>query len=276
MTRLARIAIAPVGICAGVLILACAVWVMRSAQLLAAHDDAVDSSRFAFTPNAGGLLPMSAKLLDETGRLVELGNFFAKSPVIVVLEYLRCTSLCGVTLRNLLDSLHRIPLEAGRDYQVIAVSIDPRDTPIDAASAREKHADQLDRPGARSSMHFLVGGSATAVQEIADAIGFPYRYDRLLDTYVHPAGFIVAAPDGRISRYIEDVSPSPSDLIAAIGDAEADKSHGPLARFLLLCHGQSQLIGRFTVPVLAAFSIVNIAAGLTVLATFAAIRRQDG
>jgi protein SCO1/2 len=227
-----------------------------------------------YQPHPGARLPLPTRLADESGRKVTLGDYFTRSPVILLFDYLRCTSLCGVTLRNLvIDGLNRLPLEGGRDYQLVTVSIDPRDKPADAAEARAKYVSLLDGRGGERGMHFLTGSPA-AVREIADTVGFPYRYDSLLDTYVHPAGFVVAAPDGVISRYLEGVAISPRELIDAFAAAEQDKSQGPLTRLLLLCHVQGAPLGRFTVPVLTALTVADIAAALTLIAIFAAIRRH--
>ncbi len=233
-----------------------------------------DAASLAFQPHLGVRLPLEVGLVDEGGRAVTLGKYFNKSPVIVVLEYLHCTSLCGVTLHNLVaDTLSGLPLEPGRDYQFVAISIDPRDRPPDAAAARAKYATLFDRAGAAAGFHFLTG-SAVAVRQIADAVGFHYRYDALLDAYIHPAGFIIAAPDGLITRYVEGIGLSSRDLVAAFGAAEQDKSQSLFARVVLFCHVQGAPLGRFTVPVLAAFTAANLAAGFTLIGVFAAIRRR--
>lgn len=233
-----------------------------------------DVTKLAFQPRLGNRLPLGARLVDDTGQAVSLGKYFTKSPVILVLEYLRCTSLCGVTLHNLIaQTLNPLPLEPGRDYQLVAISIDPRDRPSDAAAARAKYAALLKRPGASAGIHFLTGSSA-AVRQIADVVGFHYRYDSLLDAYIHPAGFIIAAPDGIITRYVEGVGTSSRDMVAALGAAEQDKSQSLFARVVLFCHVQGAPLGRFTVPVLAAFSAADLAAGLFLIAIFAAIRRR--
>jgi len=232
-----------------------------------------DLAALAFRPHAGAQLPLNTTLVDEAGRSVALGAFFNKSPVIVVLDYLRCTSLCGVTLRNLVGTLDKLPLEAGRDYQLVAISIDPRDTPAAAAAARAKYAALFDRPGAERGLHFLTA-SESASRAIAGTVGFPYRYDSLLDAYLHPAGFIIASPDALISRYVEGISIAPGDLVGALADAELDKSQDPLTRLVLLCHVQGAPLGRFTVPVLAAFTAANLAAGFFLIVHFAAIRRR--
>jgi protein SCO1 len=228
----------------------------------------------AVRPHPGERLPLATRLRDEQDQAVALGDYFTTSPVILVLDYLRCTSLCGVTLRNLVDTLGRLPMQPARDYRLVAVSIDPRDTPADAAEARRKYAALLDRQGAAAGLHFLTAPSAAAAQAIADAVGFPYRYDKLTDAYIHPAGFVVVSPTGRISRYVEGVAISPPALVGALADAEQDKSQGPLTRLLLFCHAEVGRLGRLTVPVLTAFTIANLAAGLGLIAIFAAIWRR--
>ncbi len=238
--------------------------------------NASDASALAFRPNPGARLPLGTELVDETGRTVTLGDYFAKSPVILVLQYLRCTSLCGVTLRNLVNgTLNGLPLVPGRDYQLVAVSIDPRDKPADAAAARVQYAALFDHDRDGAGLHFLTGPS-TSVQQIADTVGFPYRYDKLLDTYIHPAGFVVAAPDGIISRYLEGVTVTPAAALDAIAAAEQDKSQGPLARILLLCHVQGAPLGRLTIPVLAAFILADIVAGFAAVAVFSVVWRRHG
>lgn len=235
-----------------------------------------DLSSLYFRPNPGAQLPLSTKLVDEAGRTVTLGQYFTKSPVILVLEYLRCTSLCGVTLRHLIgDALNRLPLAPGRDYQLVAISIDPRDKPADAAAARAKYAALLDHGHGGTGLHFLTG-SASSVKQVADTIGFPYRYDKLFDAYIHPAGFIVASPEGMISRYIEGVAFTSHTVLDAIAAAEQDKSQGPLTRILLLCHIQGAPLGRLTVPVLAAFMLADIVAGFGAIAIFAGVWRRQG
>jgi len=268
MRRAVCVATIAFAVCAAALI---SVLVLPTARPVAAANDMSDAN-LAFQPHPGAQLPLDAELVDEHGRAATLGRYFTKTPVILVLEYLRCRSLCGVTLRDLMDTLNRLPLAAGRDYQLVAVSIDPRDKPADAAAARAKYAALLNR-GSETGLHFLTAPTP-AVGSIADTIGFHYRYDAFLDAYIHPAGFVIATPEGVVSRYVEGIAISPQKLVEAFANAEQDKSQGPLARIILLCHIQGAPLGRYTVPVMAALTIANVAAGLTLIALFAAIRRQ--
>jgi protein SCO1 len=270
MRRAARALIGTIVVLAGVVSLALLASILSPGSALAASD----AEDLAFRPHPGDRLPLGTAFTDDQGRSVTLRDYFDKVPVILVLEYLRCTSLCGVTLQNLVEALARVPLEPGRDYQLVAISIDPRDKLADATAARAKYVDLLGRQGTARGMHFLTTPSIATVRAVADAVGFPYRYDNWLDAYLHPAGFIILAPNGVISRYVEGIEISPQELIGALADAEQDKSQGPLTRLLLLCHVQGIALGRLTLPVLGAFTLANIAAGCVLIAIFTVLWRR--
>ena len=172
-----------------------------------------DFSEFAFRPHPGAHLPLASEFVDEQGSAVPLGRFFAGKPVVLVLDYLRCKTLCGLTLENLAAGLGALPLDAGRDFQVVVISIDPRDKPTDVAAAKAKYLAIYHHPAGDDGWHFLTGPQPV-VQHVADIVGFPYRYEPALDQYIHPAGFVVAAPDGSISRYLLGVNAQPSELRA--------------------------------------------------------------
>jgi protein SCO1 len=253
------------------LVLAAPVLAMRGFSFEALAGD--DLSDFAFQPHPGAHLPLALNLIDEQGRAAALGQYFAGKPVVLVLEYLRCKTLCGLTLENVAAALDPLPLDAGRDYQVVAISIDPRDTPADAAAAKAKYLAGYRHPGGDKGWHFLTAAQPV-LQRIADTIGFPYRYDAALGQYMHPAGFVVAAPDGSISRYMLDPNLHPSDLRAGLADAAQGRASGPLSRLLLFCRGDGAPLGRYTVPIEAAFALANVAGITALIAIFAAIRRR--
>ncbi len=232
-----------------------------------------DLSDFAFQPHPGAHLPLGFNLIDEQGRAAALGQYFAGKPVVLVLEYLRCKTLCGLTLENVVAALDPLPLDAGRDFQVVAISIDPRDTPADAVAAKAKYLAGYRHPGGDEGWHFLTGPQPV-LQRIADTIGFRYRYDAALGQYLHPAGFVVAAPDGSISRYMLDPNLHPSDLRAGLADAAQGRASGPLTRLLLLCRGGGTRLGRYTLPIEAAFALANLAGITALIVIFAAIRRR--
>ena len=232
-----------------------------------------DFSEFAFQPHPGAHLPLGSEFVDEQGRAVSLGQFFAGKPVVLVLDYLRCKTLCGLTLENLAAGLGGLPLDAGSDFQVVVISIDPRDKPTDVAAAKARYLATYHHPAGDAGWHFLTGPQPV-VQHVADIVGFPYRYEPALDQYIHPAGFVVAAADGSISRYVLGVGAQPSELERALADAAEGKAVGLLTKLLLLCHGDTPQLGRYSLTIEAAFIIANLAATFGGIAAFFAIWRR--
>jgi protein SCO1/2 len=252
---------------AGVLLLAAAV---AAAHPASPHEDLAS---LAWQPHPGARLPLSTPFRDAHGKAVTLGRYFNGKPVVLLLEYLRCKDLCAVTLENIVGALNALPLDPGRDFQFLVISIDPRDKPADAAAAEKKYLAAYHRPGLAAGVHFLTG-TAAAVKPVADAIGFRYRWDADDQEYIHPAGFILASPDGKVSRYFLGVVVKPADLLQGFADAQESKALGPLTRLLLFCHVQGVSLGRFEVPILAAFTLASIGSGIALFFIFAGIRRR--
>lgn len=222
----------------------------------------------SFRQHPGSALPLDAALSDEDGRRVRFGDFFSGKPVIVVLDYLHCKTLCGFVLGNLAQALARVGLAAGTDFAVVAISIDPRETPADALSARAQY--HLQQPGADGAgWHFLTGG-ADEVRRVADAVGFPYRYDTDADQFAHPAGVVVAAPNGTVARYILGIDYAPLDLRLAIAEAGRGTISSPVNDLLLLCYCYDPATGRYG-PAIG--NALRVAGGLTVLSIMAMVAR---
>jgi protein SCO1 len=217
---------------AGGLILA----LLVAAPAQSAVDPATFQS-FAFRQHPGAQLPLEAQIADATGRTVTLASALGGKPAVVVLEYLRCRNLCGLVLRGAVQAMARSGLEPGRDLNLVAVSIDPRESPKDAAGAQAMYARLFpDAAAAGSGVRFFTG-SPDQVRTIAAAIGFPYRYDRQSGQFLHPAGFVVTTPTGKISRYMLGLSPDPSLLRKAVAEASADRVEPAAHPLLCLCFG---------------------------------------
>src|SRR5262245_14191982 len=102
-------------------------------------------------------LPLDAHFRDEAGRDVRLGNFFSDQPVVLALVYYRCPMLCTQVLNGFLKSSQAVPLEIGRDYQVVVVSFDPREGPELATEKKKHYAHAYRREGGDRGWHFLTG-----------------------------------------------------------------------------------------------------------------------
>lgn len=223
---------------------------------------AADTAGLGFQQRMGAALPLGAALRDASGRRVHLGDFFRGEPVVLVLDYLRCRTLCGVVLEHTAKTLALTPLGAGRDYQVVAVSIDPRDGPAESSMARKKYLEGLPASSA-AAWHFLTG-SDTAVRSIANAVGFHYRYDPAIDQYAHPAGIMIATPRGTIARYLLGVGFRPLDLRLALTEASHGRISSPVSDLLLLCYcydpgtGQYSFAIRNTTRALCAATVLGL------------------
>lgn len=207
------------------------------------------TSALSFRQHPGARLPLDTEFQDSRGEPVRLGRFFSGKPVVLVLEYLRCRTLCGRVVHDAAQALARTPLAAGRDYQVVAISIDPREGAADARAAEAKYlagASEAQQQG----WHFLTGTSA-AIHTVADAVGFPFRYDARIDQYAHPAGITIATAEGTITRYILGVGYRPLDVRLALVEAGRGHISSPVADLLLLCYCYDPGTGRYS------FAIAN-------------------
>jgi len=199
-----------------------------------------------FDQRLGATLPLDAGLRDAAGRSVRLGDYFGQRPVLLVLGYFECPNLCGVAWRGLLESLKPLAFEVGRDFDVVAVSIDPEEGPAVARRTREGYVKAYGRPGAEAGWHFLTG-TADSVRRVADAVGFRYVYDEEIDEYAHAAGVVVATAGGVVSRYLFGVRYPRTDLRLSLVESSDGRIGSPVDQLLLLCYHYDPTTGQYGV-----------------------------
>ena len=212
---------------------------------------------FAWRMHPGAVVPFGTQLRDEAGRPVTLGEAAGGLPVILDLGYYHCPTLCGVVREDLLAALKTSGLVGGRDYALVSLSIDPAETPADAAAA--KAADLAQSPFADGTgWHYLTG----PMQAVGDAVGFRDRYDEQLKQFLHPTGIVVLTKAGVVSGYLLGVGYHGGDLRAAVLRA----GEGGIARaalpVLLLCFHFDASTGRYTLEIV---KVLQLMGGLTVL-----------
>lgn len=190
-------------------------------------------------------VPLDLKFTDEAGRQVPLSSFFQpQKPVILALVYYRCPMLCTQILNGVESSLKAVSLTPGRDFEVVAVSFDPKDTPELAASKKQMYLRRYGHPDTANGWHFLVGDSANS-KALADAVGFHYKYDPKTDQYAHASGIMVLTPDGHLSKYFYGVEYSPRDLRLGLVEASSDKIGSPVDQILLYCYHYDPNTGKY-------------------------------
>jgi protein SCO1 len=180
-------------------------------------------------------LPLDLRFRDETGRDVRLGDYFdAKLPVILTLNYSDCPMLCSLELNGLVEGLKQLDWTLGREYRIVTVSIDPSETPDKAARTKQRYLRQYGRPGTESGWHFLVGAEPQ-IRELADAVGFHYRYVPDKKEYYHAAALALATPSGRIGRYLYGVEYHPRTLRLALTETGEGKIGSAMDQLILYC-----------------------------------------
>lgn len=191
-------------------------------------------------------VPLELMFRDETGRTVALREYFHGKPVILVLAYYRCPRLCSLVLNNLTEGLSAIDYIIGKDFTVVTVSIDPRETPALAAAKKTAYLDKYARPGADRGWHFLTG-EEPAIQRLATAVGFRYTYDPRTEQYAHASGIMILTGTGTLARYFFGLEYAPRDLRFGLEDASAGSIGSPVTRPLrLLCFGYDSATGTYT------------------------------
>ena len=204
----------------------------------------------SFDQNLNAQIPLDTQFYDETGKQVRLKQYFANGkPVVLALVYFQCPMLCSEVLAGLTSSLEALRFDAGKDFQVIAVSFDPKDTPESAAVKKQNYLARYRRPGTDGGWHFLTGDQPS-IRMLTDSVGFHYTWDEKNKQFAHVAGIVVLTPDGKISRYFYGVQYSPRDLKLGLIDASSGKIGSFVDQVLLFCYHYDPVVGKYTPLVL--------------------------
>ena len=214
-----------------------------------------------FDQNLGRMLPLDVEFRDEHGRPVRIGDYFGKRPVVLAFVYYGCPMLCLQSLSSLGSTLGVLSETPGEDFEVVSISIDPRETPAMALAKKAHYVERSGKPSIAPGWHFLTG-SEPDIQRLTKAAGFRYVWDEPSQQYAHPAGIVVATTDGKVSRYLFGIDYGPRDLRLALLDASEEKIGSPLKRALLYCYHYDVATGRYSLAILR---IVRIAGAATVL-----------
>jgi protein SCO1/2 len=161
------------------------------------------------------------------------------------------------------SSLNLLSLDAGRDFEIIAVSFDPRETSAQASARRAGVLERYDRPTASAGLHFLTGGQE-AIQRLTSAAGFRYVWDEETKQFAHPTGIIVLTPDGRVARYLFGIDYGPRDLRLALVEASNGKVGSAVDSLVLFCYHYDPIRGRYGFLVMRALRIAGLATVLLI------------
>jgi len=183
---------------------------------------------------------------NEDGQEVPFSTYFqTKKPVILTLAYYSCPALCGIVLNALTDGMKGMDWTAGNQFQVVNVSIDPRETPELAKEKKENYVRALGKPEAAAGWHFLTG-QENQIKTLASQVGFGYRYDENKKEFAHGAGIFVLTPEGKVSRVLYGIQYRPTDLKLALLEASSGKIGTIIDRIVLFCYSYDPQLRKYS------------------------------
>jgi len=189
-------------------------------------------------------IPPDLTFRDETGKSVRLGDYFGKKPAVLNLVYYQCPMLCGEVLSGLESALRVLKFDVGKEFDVLTVSFDPRETPDMATKKKAEFLKRYGRPSAAEGWHFLTGPQES-IDVLTKAAGFQYQYDPKTGQFAHSTAIMVLTPEGKIAQYYYGVEYAPKDLRLGLIQASENKIGNLADQDLLYCYHYDPTTGKY-------------------------------
>jgi protein SCO1/2 len=206
-------------------------------------------------------IPPALAFRDETGKSVQLADYFGKKPMILNLVYYQCPMLCGEVLSGLESALRVLKFDVGKEFDVLTVSFDPKETPEMASAKKAEYLKRYGRPGATAGWHFLTG-SQSSIDALTKAAGFQYQYDPKSGQFAHATAIMVLTPEGKIAQYYYGVEFAPKDLRLGLVQASENKIGTVVDQVLLYCYHYDPDTGKYGAII---SRVLQLSAGATIL-----------
>jgi protein SCO1 len=229
----------------------------------------------AFRPELNGPVPLDAAFTDETGRSVQLGHYFhQQKPIVLAFVYYGCPMLCTQLEQGVVGSLRMLSFNPGRDYDVIFVSFDERDTQEMAAAKKKTALEHFRRPETAAGWHFLTG-SKESIAAVTSAANFHFNFDAKNNLFAHASGIMLLTPDGRISRYFYGVEFPGRDLRLGLVDASQGRIGTPVDKMLLFCFEYDPSTARYSATILRVMRLLAVGTVAGLLLMIVIYRKRD-
>jgi protein SCO1/2 len=199
------------------------------------------------------------QFVDETGKIVRLGDYFGKRPMVLTLVYLDCPMLCTLVLNDLDRTMTALPqtFNCGEQFDVLTISFDPKETFDLAAKKKASYIRSYGRAHGADGWHFLTGDQ-DSIKKLTDTVGFRYTWDPKYKQFIHASGIMVLTPDGKVSKYFYGVEYTGQDLRLALTEAAGGKISAPVEQVLLYCFQYDPATGKYTLVVVKALQIAAV------------------
>ncbi|HXE63555.1 MAG TPA: SCO family protein [Bryobacteraceae bacterium] len=219
-------------------------------------------------------IPLDTSFRDEYGQAVSLSSYFGKRPVILALVYYECPMLCTQILNGVVRTAKQLTFTPGKDYDVVVISFDPRETPTQALAKKQTYMRAFGRPETAGGWHFLTG-KPDSIGRVTDAVGFRYKWDPALATFAHASAIYVLTPEGKLSKYFYGINYSPTDLRFGLVEASHDRIGTAVDQILLFCCQFDPHTGKYTSLALGMLRVAG-AGTLLLMGGFVVIMRRRG
>lgn len=206
-------------------------------------------------------VPLDLAFRDETGKPVRLGDYFGQKPVILNLVYYQCPMLCSEVMSGLESALRVMRFDVGKEFNVVTVSFDPKETPAMAAAKKAEYMKRYKRAGAEQGWHFLTGPEQS-ISALTQAVGFQYQYDPKTNQFAHATAIMLLTPQGKIAQYYYGVEFAPKDLRLGIIQASQNKIGTVVDEVLLYCYHYNPNTGKYGAII---SRVLQLAGGATIL-----------
>jgi protein SCO1 len=208
-------------------------------------------------------IPLDTEFKDENGKAVKIGEYFGKRPVVLALVYYECPMLCSEVLNGLTGSLKSLNFNAGKDFDVVAISFDARENekPDLAKNKKASYLQRYGREGTENGWHFLTG-SQDSIDKITQAVGFGYKWDEQTGQFAHAGAIMILTTEGKISKYLYGIDYAPRDVKLAIMESSENKIGSPVDQLMLYCFHYNPATGKYGLAIL---NVIRLTAVLTLL-----------
>jgi protein SCO1/2 len=227
-----------------------------------------------FDPQLNAQMPLDLPFVDENGSDVQLRDYFKQKPVVLAFVYYGCPMLCNQVEQGVVGSLRMLSFTPGRDYEVVFVSFDPRESADMAAQKKKSAMEHFRRPETASGWHFLTG-TKDSIEVATKAANFRYSFDTKNNLFAHASGIMLLTPDGRISRYFYGVEYPGRDMRLGLVDASAGKIGTPVDRALLFCYQYDPSSATYSASILKIIRLGGILTVLCIVGGILIFRRRD-
>ena len=225
-------------------------------------------------------IPLDLAFTDEAGKKVKLGDYFGERPVVLTLVYFECPMLCSQILNGLVTCLKHLGLDAGPDFQIVTVSINPHETPELAARKKAAYIEALGKPSAGAGWHFLTTTDEAAIRALADSIGFRYFYDEEIHEYAHPGVVTILTPEGKVARYFSDVGFSRAEFTSrdvkfSLVEASENRIGSWIDQIFLRCYHYDPVTGKYGLVITSVVRLLALATVACLVGFIVVMLRRD-